>query len=137
MRTGKSAALLTMWLATLAAPIHAQEAAAPIAKPIGNPGTWIPDNAYPAAARASAEQGRVGFTLQIDEAGRVNDCTVTSSSGSPLLDETTCNLMTANGRFTPARDKKNRTVAGRWSSSVRWKLEVAPPEPPATPAPAK
>lgn len=112
----------------------AQEPPAPRPKPIGNPGEWIPPNSYPPAARASAEEGRVAFTLDVDETGRATDCKVTESSGSPLLDETACNLMSANGRFEPPRDKKNRPIASKWSSSVRWKLEVPPP-PPGTVAP--
>ena len=32
--------------------------------------------------------------------------------------------MSANGRFTPPRDKKNKPIASQWSSSVRWKLET-------------
>ncbi|MDB5677015.1 energy transducer TonB [Sphingomonas bacterium] len=112
----------------------AQEEPLPRATPIGNPGSWIPANAYPPAAKASAEEGRVSFKLTIDETGTVSDCKVTTSSESPLLDETTCNLMIANGRFTPPRDKKNKPVASQWSSSVRWKLEAAPPPPTEPPA---
>lgn len=113
-------------LGSLAAPALAQDAL-PRATPIGNPGTWIPADAYPPAAKASAEEGRVTFKLTIDETGSVSDCKVTTSSESPLLDETTCNLMMANGRFSPPRDKKNRPTASQWSSSVRWKLEAPPP----------
>jgi TonB family protein len=115
------------------APLFAQDEPLPRATPIGNPGSWIPPNAYPPAAKASAEEGRVAFTLTIDETGSVSDCKITATSESPLLDETTCNLMTANGRFSPARDKKNKATASQWSSSVRWKLE-APPSPSTMPA---
>lgn len=121
-------------LAVVAVPATAQDAPAPRPKPIGNPGDWIPPNSYPPAARASAEEGRVVFTLDVDETGRATECLVTTSSGSPLLDETACNLMSANARFEPPRDKKNRPIASKWSSSVRWKLETPPP-PPAPPAP--
>lgn len=119
-------------------PVSAQDAPLPRATPVGNPGAWIPPNGYPPAAKASAEEGRVGFTLTIDETGLVSDCKITSTSESPLLDETTCNYMTANGRFTPPRDK-NKPVMSQWSSSVRWKLDVVPlPGAPATPvAPTK
>ena len=120
---------------TLAWPALAQDDAIPRPKPIGNPGTWIPAGAYPPAARASAEEGKVTFTLEVDETGRATDCMVTQSSDSPLLDETTCTLMIANARFEPPRDKKNKPIASKWSSSVRWKLETLPPEP-APPAPA-
>lgn len=139
-----------------ASPVVAQEAV-PTARPIGSPGAWIPADGYPPAAKASAEEGRVAFTLTIDETGRASDCKVTASSESPLLDDTTCNYMIANGRFEPPRDKRGKPMPSRWSSSVRWKLEdstppaasVAAPSPPvavaaptttrpvAKPAPAK
>jgi protein TonB len=115
-------------------PALAQEEPIPRATPIGNPGSWIPPNAYPPGAKASAEEGRVGFTLMIDETGSVSDCKVTATSESPLLDETTCALMSANGRFTPPRDKKGKPTASQWSSSVRWKLETPPPVAPVAPA---
>lgn len=117
-------------------PASAQDDPVPRAKPIGNPGAWIPANGYPPAAAASQEEGRVGFMLTIDETGRVSDCKVTSTSESPLLDETTCNYMIANGRFTPPRDKKNKPVMSQWSSSVTWKLETPPPPPATAGAPA-
>jgi protein TonB len=118
--------LVATGMAMLAFPVLAQEAPLPRATPIGNPGLWIPPNAYPPAAKASLEEGRVTFKLTIDESGTVSDCKVTTSSESPLLDETTCNFMIANGRFTPPRDKKNRPTESQWSSSVQWKLEDPP-----------
>jgi TonB family protein len=131
-----TAALAGLLVASAA---RAQEEPLPRATPIGNPGSWITPNSYPPGAKASAEEGRVAFTLMIDETGAVSDCKVTATSESPLLDETTCALMSANGRFTPPRDKKNKPTASQWSSSVRWKLEEppAPPPPPAKPAPVK
>lgn len=113
----------------------AGEAARPT--PIGNPGSWIPADGYPAAAQASAEEGRVGFTLDVDDTGRPSDCKVTTSSGSPLLDDTTCYYMTANARFTPPRDGKGKAISSKWSSSMLWKLQVARPAsaPVATPVP--
>ena len=63
----------------------------------------------------------------IDDTGRVTDCKVTKTSELPLLDETTCNFMSANGRFSRARDKKSKPTPSKWSSSIRWKLETPPP----------
>jgi len=131
-----AAAVLAMMAVSASASAQHAEEPAPKAIPIGNPGTWIPADGYPAAARASGEHGRVAFTLDVDETGRVSDCKVTTSSESPLLDETTCYYMTANGRFTPPRDAKNKPVPGKWSSAMVWKLEIAPPEPTPAPAPA-
>ena len=124
---------MVLALAAFAFPAAAQaqddDEPIPIAKPIGNPGSWIPADAYPAPARATGEEGRVSFTLSIDDTGRVTDCKVTKSSESPLLDETTCNFMSTNGRFEVARDKKNKPTPSKWSSSMMWKLETPPPPP--------
>jgi len=123
---------LGLALVALAFPVAAaaqEDEPIPTAKPIGSPGSWIPADGYPAPARATGEQGRVSFTLSVDETGRVSDCKVTKSSESPLLDETTCNFMTANGRFEIARNKKNKPTPSKWSSSMTWKLETPPPEP--------
>ncbi len=127
--------LLVTTLAPAAA--WAQDDEVPRAKPIGSPGTWIPANSYPEMAKRSAEEGKVSFVLEVDETGRVTDCKITQTSDSPLLDETTCALMSANGRFEVARDKKNKPVPSRWSSSVTWRLDRAPdPAPPSAGAPA-
>lgn len=131
MRTVMKLAMLSA--VVLPTSVAAQEAA-PKPKPIGNPGTWIPAGSYPPGARASAEEGRVTFTLDVDETGRATACKVTKTSESPLLDETTCTLMEVNSRFEPPRDKKNKPIASKWSSSILWKLETPAPEP--APAPS-
>jgi TonB family protein len=103
----------------------------PLASPIGNPGDWFPADAYPPEAKAAGMQGRTAFQLDIDDKGRITSCNITSSSGSPLLDSTTCALLVTNGRFAPARGADGRAVPGSWSSAMVWKLTVDTPELPA------
>jgi TonB family protein len=106
-------------------------ATVPSATPIGSPASWFPADAYPPSARAAGMQGRTAFTLDLDAQGRITSCNITSSSGSPLLDSTTCNLLVSNARFKPAHDPSGRAVAGTWSSAMVWKLaadEAPPPE---------
>jgi len=107
--------------APASAPIPAPSATL-LATPIGNPGDWFPPEAYPAAARIKAEEGRTGFSLDIDPAGRITACNIVSSSGSDLLDSQTCSQLIANGQFKPARDASGRAVSGKWHSAMRWKL---------------
>lgn len=112
----------------------------PQATPDGNPAAWFPQDAYPPEAKAAGVEGRTAFSLDVDAKGRVTACNVTESSGSPLLDSTTCNLLIANAHFKPAKDPKGHAVAGVWTSGMRWKLTAPPPPPPAvtgdeTPAP--
>ncbi|HEU4958913.1 MAG TPA: energy transducer TonB [Sphingomonas sp.] len=100
----------------------------PLASPIGNPGDWFPPDAYPPEAKAAGLQGRTAFQLDIDPKGRITSCNITSSSGSPLLDSTTCALLVTNARFAPAHDASGNAVPGAWNSAMVWKLTAAAPE---------
>ena len=54
---------------------------------------------YPPRALAAGEQGAVFFKVTIDRSGQPTSCDVTHSSGHPLLDEETCNLIVQHGTF--------------------------------------
>jgi TonB family protein len=76
---------------------------------------------YPARALAAHEEGAVGFSVTIDRTGAVTQCQVTHSSGHPLLDEETCNVVTLHAQFQPEQGLRNsqvRTHAGM----IAWKL---------------
>lgn len=85
------------------------------------------DQDYPPAALAAGEEGAVGFTLEVAANGRVAGCTITQSSGSAELDDTTCRLISSRARFTPALDSDGATVADKVSGKIIWKLPAAPP----------
>lgn len=94
----------------------------PQPKPIGNPGDWFPADSYPSAAKIAGQEGRTEFALDIDAVGRIRTCSIVQSSGSELLDTTTCSQLILNGQFEPARDASGRPVASKWVSAMRWKL---------------
>jgi TonB family protein len=100
-------------------------------KPASNPGSWATWADYPAEALRQLKEGVVRFELTINKQGTVSECRVTGSSGSPELDVTTCRLLSARGRFEPARDSTGAAVIGKWSSSVRWQIPRAARVPPA------
>mgnify|MGYP002148087180 CR=1 FL=1 len=52
--------------------------------------------------------------------GRVTSCDITSSSGSPDLDEATCSNVTRRARFTPAMDGEGNPTSGSYSNGIRW-----------------
>jgi protein TonB len=52
--------------------------------------------------------------------GKVSSCQVTSSSGSPDLDEATCSNVTRRARFNPATDGEGQPTSGSYSGRVRW-----------------
>lgn len=90
---------------------------------------------YPAAAIRAGEQGTVGFRVEVSEAGRVTACTITASSGSAILDATTCRLLTLRARISPARDSRGAPIADSFSSRIVWRLEEPPPPPEPVPPP--
>ncbi|OYY66957.1 MAG: hypothetical protein B7Y49_01455 [Sphingomonas sp. 28-62-11] len=90
--------------------------------PIGNPGDWFPLDSYPPEARIASQEGRTQFSLDIDAAGRITGCNIIESSGSDLLDSTTCSQLIANGQFKPALDSNGNPVKGTWKSAMRWRL---------------
>jgi protein TonB len=99
-------------------------------KPMSYPGSWVMTADYPADSLRANEQGTTGFTVTVDTQGRVKDCRISASSGSPRLDETTCRLVTQRARFTPATDSKDNPIEGTYANRVRWVLPaITPPEP--------
>ena len=94
---------------------------------------------YPSRAIAAHEEGSVGFTVTLDSSGAVTACQVTHSSGHPLLDQETCNLITLHAQFKPdpgLSPSQVRTSQG----VITWKLPasttVLPPPTPVTAADA-
>jgi TonB family protein len=91
-------------------------------KVLGNPGDWVMPDDYPPEALKANQQGISAFRLAIDGKGVVVGCTITGSSGSPVLDATACRLLTLRARFTPLTDRKGRGLASTYSSAVRWSV---------------
>jgi len=110
-------AALLFALSASAAPPQAEARQAP-----AHLSSYIADADYPALAIARGEEGTVEFELGISAAGLPSDCRVTRSSGSQLLDETTCRLLVERARFRPARDRAGRPVPDRVTSRIRWVL---------------
>lgn len=80
------------------------------------------DEDYPKGAIRNEEQGTVAIRLEISATGEIVSCSVTESSGSKLLDEATCRIMSERARFVPARDAKGRAVADSFNSRIVWRL---------------
>jgi periplasmic protein TonB len=99
----------------------------PVPTPLGNPSTWISTADYPPAASAAGQEGRTVFALDVDNKGRVTGCRIVQSSGSPLLDNTTCSSMVVNARFKAARGGDGKSVASVWQSAMQWKLQTTEP----------
>lgn len=92
------------------------------ATPRGRPADWVTNDDYPSKALRAEEQGLVAFRLDVDALGFVTGCTVLISSGSEVLDETTCRLLPRRARFNPALDAEGKPVPGNWQSGITWAI---------------
>lgn len=99
------------------------------AKLQGDPTTFYSADDYPPEAQRRGEQGRAVARLTVDRTGAVVRCAITSSSGSPRLDQATCRIALKKARYTPARDILGAPTAATTTLPVRW---VLPDEPDAT-----
>lgn len=109
---------------TAAAPVAAKLPAKVAAKaePLANPGTWVSDEDYPTAANLDGTEGRTGFKLDIGLDGRVTGCTITTGSGSEILDETTCTVLGQRARFKPATNAKGVAVPDTYTGRITWRI---------------
>src|SRR4051794_18827936 len=92
-------AYLAVMVALAAVPALAQ---APDSKAARDALNWdIFLKLYPPRALAAREEGAVGFAVTLDSKGEVTSCQVTHTSGHPMLDNDTCQLVTLNAQFSP------------------------------------
>jgi len=113
----------------MACPAAAQDYSAAVA-PLGNAGTWVTHEDYPAVELRAEIEGLVGLELALDATGRPTACSITETSGSSALDEAACAKLMERGRFRPATDASGEPVAGTFSTSIRWRIQPTEvPEP--------
>ena len=91
-------------------------------------GGRIKDSDYPLEAGEQGVSGTVGVRFVVDEQGRVPRCQITRSSGSRLLDETTCRLIMQRYRFRPGHDARGRPFASTIVENETWVIHDEPPE---------
>jgi len=90
----------------------------------GSPAQWISGGLvksdYPSQALRDRLQGRVSVRFTVLTDGRIANCRVVASSGSPMLDATTCRLLTQRLRFRPARDSAGVPIETELGSDYTW-----------------
>jgi protein TonB len=77
---------------------------------------------YPPRAVRDEIEGRVGVRVTIGPNGRVTACSVSSSSGSSILDEAACDGMTRYARYNPALDAAGNPTTGGESRTIVYQL---------------
>ncbi|HYG30234.1 MAG TPA: TonB family protein [Allosphingosinicella sp.] len=86
------------------------------------------DSDYPRGLGEAGVRGRVGVRYVVETDGRVTNCSVTRSSGSSVLDDTTCSLIEQRFRYDPARDRYGRPIRSNLIESYEWLVEDEPGE---------
>lgn len=86
------------------------------------------DSDYPPGLGEAGVYGRVHIRYVVETDGRVTHCSVTRSSGSAVLDRTTCDLIELRFRYDPARDRFGRPIRSNLIESYEWLVEDLPDE---------
>lgn len=88
----------------------------------------LKDSDYPAAAGGAGIGGTVAVRYLVGSDGRVSECEVTRSSGSLVLDQTTCKLIRERFRFKPSRDGRGNPVPSYIVEKHSWIVHDEPEE---------
>lgn len=83
----------------------------------------LKDSDYPTGLGEGGISGTVTVRYLVIETGRVQTCEIIKSSGSPLLDETTCRLIRERFRFEPSRDAAGHPIAAYMRENHSWSVE--------------
>lgn len=94
---------------------------APIAAK-GDASQWVTNDDYPSDALSAEAHGRVSVKYDVGPSGRVENCTVVSSSGNASLDRATCSALTRRGRYTPQLGPDGSAIRVTKEFSFDWKL---------------
>lgn len=77
---------------------------------------------YPSRAIREEAEGTVGLRVSVGPNGRVASCSVTSSSGSSILDDAACRDITRYARFEPALNDAGDPITGSWATRIVYQL---------------
>ena len=86
----------------------------------------IRDSDYPRDALRLHQDGKVYIRFTVGINGRVTDCAVTRSSGSPSLDDATCRLIITRFRYEPSRDALGQPFADVVDGVQEWQVVGSP-----------
>ena len=90
--------------------------------PKGNFQSLMSTDDYPSASLRANDEGTVAYRLDVGTDGKVTGCTVTSSSGHPALDETSCRLLQRRARFNIGKDEAGNPTVGVYNGRFTWRI---------------
>jgi len=77
---------------------------------------------YPRRAAQEEIEGTVGVRCTVTADGRATGCSVTSSSGSDILDGAATKAVERYARFEPALNDEGTPISASWSTRITYKL---------------
>lgn len=83
---------------------------------------WISNDDYPVAAYSNGIEGEVHYAAEVSPMGKPLQCGLDQSSGSQLLDSTTCALILKRAMFIPAVGAQGRPRSGRAHGTIKWRI---------------
>lgn len=95
--------------------------------PAAAPEQWLSSNDYPPEALRQRIEGTVKAKMEIGPDGKVSNCHIEESSGSAVLDDQTCAILSARAHFRPDTDAKGKPIASYARRTVTWRLPKTPP----------
>jgi len=102
--------------------ISKADLAAIATQPEGRLASFFSTDDYPEAAWTNGLMGTVGVLVWVEATGRVSTCEVVETSAAPILQKTTCDILTQRGRFKPAKDAAGRAIRAPAFGRIRWEL---------------
>lgn len=84
---------------------------------------------YPFFAKVRGDEGRLRFVVTVDASGIAKECVIVEEAEAETLNQPTCDLIMAQARFEPARDRRGRAIAASFSRPVKWLLAKPRPLP--------
>ena len=85
------------------------------------PGSWFSADSYPPEAARKGIEGTVRFEVNVDATGKPTACRIVKSSNSDILDQATCRIVMAKGRFVPGA-RNGKPVADTYQTNTNWRL---------------
>ncbi|HET6943579.1 MAG TPA: TonB family protein [Sphingomicrobium sp.] len=77
---------------------------------------------YPRSAIEGRDQGTVETVILVDEAGKIRDCSVETSSEIPTLDTMSCYVFQQRAEFSPAVGKSGQPIKSGFSQRISWRI---------------
>jgi TonB family protein len=121
--------VIQLLILQLAAAASAPSPSAPSGQGFENLRTIFSVDDYPPQAMQNGWQGDVVPELRVDATGHPTSCRVVQSSGYPILDTKTCEILLTRARFLPAKDGNGNPVEDTVRfPPVTWRIQTTVPQ---------